>query len=225
MRTPPPNCPRVSWRSTARSISPGRRASAPCKAGDFFKGLFETALGPHDVLSAIRFPAATADTRVGFAELARRHGDYAMVGLAAAAKANGKALSDVRLCYFGVGATPVRARKAEAALAAGSVDEAVKALDLDPRRRHPGDRRGEEASRRRAAAARRRSSSRSRAHERRHPAHRERRGGRRDPSSRAPRWSISCARRSGSPAAMSAASTACAAPARCCSTARSCAAA
>jgi carbon-monoxide dehydrogenase medium subunit len=102
------------------------------KAADFFKGLFETALGPHDVLSAVRFPAAAADTRVGFAELARRHGDYALVGLAAAAKASGKDLRDVRLVYFGVGATPVRARKAEAALTAGSVDEAVSALDLDP---------------------------------------------------------------------------------------------
>ena len=102
------------------------------RAEDFFKGLFETALGPHEVLTAIRVPAATADTRVGFAELARRHGDYAMVGLAAAAKANGERLADVRLVYFGVGDTPVRARKAEAALAGGSVDDAVKALDLDP---------------------------------------------------------------------------------------------
>jgi carbon-monoxide dehydrogenase medium subunit len=102
------------------------------KAGDFFKGLFETALGPHDVLSSVRFPAATADTRAGFAELARRHGDYALVGLAASARASDKTLSNARLVYFGVGATPVRARHAEAALASGSVDEAVKALDLDP---------------------------------------------------------------------------------------------
>ena len=110
----------------------GPKGKRTVKAGDFFKGLFETALGPHDVLSAVRVPAASADTRVGFAELARRHGDYAMVGLAAVAKASGKGLSDVRLVYFGVGATPVRARKAETALAAGSVDDAVKALDLDP---------------------------------------------------------------------------------------------
>jgi carbon-monoxide dehydrogenase medium subunit len=102
------------------------------KAEDFFKGLFETALGPQDVLGAVRFPAATADTRVGFAELARRQGDYAIVGLAAVAKANGKSLSEVRLVYFGVGGTPLRARKAEAALADGSIDDAVSALDLDP---------------------------------------------------------------------------------------------
>jgi carbon-monoxide dehydrogenase medium subunit len=110
----------------------GPRGKRTVKAGDFFKGLFETSLGPHDVLSAVRFPAATADMRVGFAELARRHGDYAIVGLAAVAKASGKSLSDVRLVYFGVGETPFRARQAEAALASGSVDDAVSALDLDP---------------------------------------------------------------------------------------------
>jgi carbon-monoxide dehydrogenase medium subunit len=102
------------------------------RAQDFFQGLFETALGSQDVLTAIRFPAATKDTRVGFAELARRHGDYAIVGLAACARADGKRLSDVRLAYFGVGATPVRARRAEAALAGGDVDAAVAALDLVP---------------------------------------------------------------------------------------------
>jgi carbon-monoxide dehydrogenase medium subunit len=94
--------------------------------------LFETALGPQDVLTAIRLPAATQDTRAGFAELARRHGDYAIIGLAASARADGKKLSDVRLAYFGVGATPMRPKKAEAALAGGDVEAAVAALDLEP---------------------------------------------------------------------------------------------
>ena len=104
------------------------------KADDFFTALFETALGPQDVLTAIRVPAARKDTSVGFAELARRQGDYAMVGLAAAARAAGKQLVDVRLVFFGVGAVPTRARKAEHAMAQGAIDDAVKALadDLDP---------------------------------------------------------------------------------------------
>jgi len=38
----------------------------------------------------------------------------------------------VRLAYFGVGDTPIRVKKAEAALAGGNVDAAVNALDLDP---------------------------------------------------------------------------------------------
>jgi carbon-monoxide dehydrogenase medium subunit len=107
----------------------GRRRVA---ADDFFKGLFETALGPGDVLTAVRVPAARPDSRYGFAELARRHGDYALVGLAASARADGLALRDVRLAFFGVGATPVRARGAEAALAHGEDAVAALARDLDP---------------------------------------------------------------------------------------------
>ncbi len=107
----------------------GKRA---VQAADYFKGLYETALGPQDILTAIRLPAANKNTRIGFAELARRHGDYAIVGLAATARANGKHLSDVRLAYFGVGNTPLRATKSEATLAHGDVDGAVAALDFDP---------------------------------------------------------------------------------------------
>jgi aerobic carbon-monoxide dehydrogenase medium subunit len=112
----------------------GPNGKRTVKADDFFKDLFETALGPQDVLTMISVPAATKDTRIGFAEFARRHGDYAMVGLAASARAEGKGLAGVRLVFFGVGSTPVRATKAEAALAGGALDSAVKALaqDLDP---------------------------------------------------------------------------------------------
>jgi carbon-monoxide dehydrogenase medium subunit len=109
----------------------GRRT---VKADDFFKGLFETALRPGEILTAFRVPAAKADMRYGFAELARRRGDYAMVGLAACARAEAAGLHDVRLVFFGVGATPIRARGAEAALAADGLDAAAAALatDLDP---------------------------------------------------------------------------------------------
>ncbi len=103
-------------------------------AEPFFRGLFETALSPRDVLTAIRVPLADAGCRFGFAEFSRRHGDYAMVGLAAQARAEGDGLRAIRLVYFGVGATPVRARDAEAALAASGLAAAVGALarDLDP---------------------------------------------------------------------------------------------
>jgi carbon-monoxide dehydrogenase medium subunit len=115
----------------------GPQGKRTIKARDFFKGLFETALGPQDVLTAICLPMATADTRIGFAELARRHGDYAIVGLAASARADAQGLADVRLAYFGVGDTPVRVRKAEEALTGGAIDDkrldaAVAALDLEP---------------------------------------------------------------------------------------------
>ena len=110
----------------------GPKGKRKVKADAFFKGLFETALRPQEVLTAVRVPAADKNTRVGFAELARRHGDYAIVGLAACARADGKGLADVRLAFFGVGATPMRAKKAEAALASGNIEAAVAALDLEP---------------------------------------------------------------------------------------------
>jgi aerobic carbon-monoxide dehydrogenase medium subunit len=112
----------------------GPNGQRTINAEKFFKGLFETALTPRDMLTAIRVPAASASSRVGFAEFARRHGDYAMVGLAACAQADGKRLKDVRLAYFGLGATPVRARKAETALADGDVEGAASSLadDLEP---------------------------------------------------------------------------------------------
>jgi carbon-monoxide dehydrogenase medium subunit len=110
----------------------GPKGKRTIKAGEYFKGLYETALGTGDILTAIRVPMADKNARHGFAELARRHGDYAIVGLAASANADGKGLKEVRLAYFGVDSTPLRAKKSEEALTKGDVDAAVAALDLDP---------------------------------------------------------------------------------------------
>jgi carbon-monoxide dehydrogenase medium subunit len=111
----------------------GRRV---VRAEEFFQALFQTALGPRDVLTSIRIPAANGASRAGFAEFARRHGDYAMVGLAACARADGGQLADIRLVYFGVGAVPVRARKAEVAMADGDLEGAIAALGAEL---HPND--------------------------------------------------------------------------------------
>ncbi len=112
----------------------GRTGPRRVAAEDFFNGLFETALGSGDVLTAIRVPVARPSERFGFAELARRHGDYALVGLAAAATTDGGRLGNVRLAFFGVGDRATRARRAEAALESGDLDAAVAALqhDLSP---------------------------------------------------------------------------------------------
>jgi aerobic carbon-monoxide dehydrogenase medium subunit len=112
----------------------GRDGTRTVAADALFKGLFETALGAGDLLTAIRVPIAQPGDRFGFAELARRHGDYALVGLAGAMRATGDRSRTFRLAYFGVGATPLRARGAEGALATGDVEVAVASLahDLDP---------------------------------------------------------------------------------------------
>src|SRR5947207_2753418 len=77
----------------------GPEGSRNVPAEQFFRGLFDTALAPRDVLTAIRVPIAGADSRFGFAEFSRRQGDYAMVGLAAVARATGDVLRDIRLVY------------------------------------------------------------------------------------------------------------------------------
>ncbi len=112
----------------------GPKGKRTVKAEEFFKGMFETVLGPQDMLILIRVPAASTQARVGFEELTRRHGDYAIVGLAASAQADSGNLKNIRLVYFSVGEAPVRARKAEDALAAGNLNAAVAALsnDLSP---------------------------------------------------------------------------------------------
>jgi carbon-monoxide dehydrogenase medium subunit len=71
------------------------------KAEDFFKGLFETDLRPGELIVAVEFPTLRARIATGFAELSRRHGDFALAGLAAVATIEGGILRAARLVYIG----------------------------------------------------------------------------------------------------------------------------
>src|SRR5262249_50659515 len=77
------------------------RGEREVRAEDFFKGLFETALAPDELIVAVKFPAAQDGMRYGFAELARRHGDFALAGLAAAVAMDGDRVASARLVYVG----------------------------------------------------------------------------------------------------------------------------
>lgn len=109
------------------------------KAREFFKGLYTTALEPNEVLASVEFPDLGAGYRSVFMELARRHGDYALAGIAAVAKVDGQQLTDVRVAYLGLGATPLLGARAMAAVegkaySAEVVAAAQQALgdDIDP---------------------------------------------------------------------------------------------
>ena len=82
-------------------------------AQDFFIDLYTTSLEPDEILVATEIPVATKDQVFYFHELARRHGDYAVAGLAAVAKKQGDVLSDCAFTFFSVGATPVMATAAQ----------------------------------------------------------------------------------------------------------------
>jgi carbon-monoxide dehydrogenase medium subunit len=70
-------------------------------AADFYKGLFETDLGPGELLIEARFPQQKSGEKWGFSELARRHGDFALAGLAAITEHEGDTITAARLVYFG----------------------------------------------------------------------------------------------------------------------------
>lgn len=85
----------------------GRAGERRVPARDFFRGLYETALGPDELVVRVEYPRAQTGWRYGFDEVARRHGDFAIAGLAAAARVEGGRLREARLAFFGVADRPV----------------------------------------------------------------------------------------------------------------------
>jgi len=120
---------RIAGKSGERSVS----------ARQFFKGLYETDIRAGEILLGGEFRALQPGYRSAFLELARRHGDYAIVGVAAHGKFEDGRFADVSLAFFGVGAMPVLAVRATAALegnpcspdTAAALQSAVGA-DLEP---------------------------------------------------------------------------------------------
>tara|TARA_R110000868_G_scaffold1844_13_gene14654 strand:- start:2122 stop:2994 length:873 start_codon:yes stop_codon:yes gene_type:complete len=94
----------------------GRDGTRHVAAADFFRGLYETALGPEEILTGISVPKIASGWKSGFMELARRHGDYAIIGLAAHVEISGDTFGDARLVFFNAGDRPVSAQKTAALL-------------------------------------------------------------------------------------------------------------
>ncbi len=99
----------------------GRAGTRTVAAADFFHGLYETALAPGEILTAVDIPVLQSGWRSGFSEFARRSGDFAMAALAAHAQFDGETVRDLRLVYAGVDIRPVRAAAAERALMGNAV--------------------------------------------------------------------------------------------------------
>jgi aerobic carbon-monoxide dehydrogenase medium subunit len=88
----------------------GPGGSRVVAADDFFQGFFETALGPDELLTAVRVPRRPG-VPWGYQKFVRRSNDWAIVGVAAV---------DGRIALANMGATPLRATAAERALAEGA---------------------------------------------------------------------------------------------------------
>ena len=83
---------------------PRGRREIPCH--DFFLGALETSLAPDELAVAVRFPLLGAHTGTAFAERARRHGDYALAGVAAAVTVDDGVVSSARLSFVSVTDVP-----------------------------------------------------------------------------------------------------------------------
>ncbi len=125
-------------------------------AAEWFEGYFQTSRRPDELLVQVRFPTARPGTGISFQEVARRHGDFAIVGLATSLTLADGAISDARLAFAGLSDMPVRATAAEDLLvgerpSAELFDEAARRAtdDVNP----PADLNGSSDYRKTIAAA------------------------------------------------------------------------
>jgi len=123
----------------ASVIVQSTRGRRTIPADEFFLGLYETAREPDELLIEVLIPEQEDDCVSVFIELARRHGDFAIAGLACYARCEGETVDEARLVYFGSEVKPTLALHAMAAVEGKqwtpAVSEAVTAAlaeDLDP---------------------------------------------------------------------------------------------
>jgi carbon-monoxide dehydrogenase medium subunit len=122
----------------ATIIARGRDGERRIAATGFFQGIFQTALSADELLVAVELPAAQRKSAYFFHEFSRRHGDYALAGLAAQALVEDGVLLDLRPAFFAVGDCPVLAKAANTLIGVPvtpkRLSEALAALaeELDP---------------------------------------------------------------------------------------------
>lgn len=100
-----------------------RRGTRVVSADALYDGYLTTSLEPDEMVREVRVTAPTGPTGTSFLELARREGDFAIVGVAAVLGVEGGEVRHCRLALSGVGSTPVRARGAEQLLVGSGADD------------------------------------------------------------------------------------------------------
>jgi aerobic carbon-monoxide dehydrogenase medium subunit len=153
---PAAELPAVARALDAEFVVRGQSAERVIPAAEWFEGYLTTSRRADELLVEVRFPAAHRGTGTSFGEVARRHGDFAIVGLAASLTLSDGTISDARLAFAGLSDVPVRAVDAEGLLAgerpsAELFDEAARRAteDIDP----PADLHGSAEYRKKVAAA------------------------------------------------------------------------
>jgi carbon-monoxide dehydrogenase medium subunit len=153
---PAAELPAVARALDAEFVVRGPAGERVIPAAQWFEGYLTTSRTPDELLTQVRFPAAAPGTGVSFTEVARRHGDFAIVGLAVSLVLSGGVISDARLAFAGISEVPYRAGTAEELLtgerpSAELFEEAARRAtsDIDP----PSDLHGSGEYRKTVAAA------------------------------------------------------------------------
>ncbi len=110
---PAAELPAVARALDAEFVVCGQSGQRVVQAAEWFEGYFTTSRRPDELLVEVRFPTAKRGTGISFQEVARRHGDFAIVGLAVSLTLSDGAISDARLAFAGLSDVPVRAAAAE----------------------------------------------------------------------------------------------------------------
>jgi aerobic carbon-monoxide dehydrogenase medium subunit len=105
----------------------GPRGRRTVSAADFFVGYLTTVLEPDEILVETWLPPLRPSTGQAWIEFARRHGDFALAGVAVSLSLERDQVCDARIVLTGVGGMPARAREAETLLVGGSVPERASA--------------------------------------------------------------------------------------------------
>ena len=105
----------------ARIEARSTRGTRQIAVEDFYLGPYSNALEPDELVTALHFPDLPAGTITVVHEIARRPGDFALVGLICALTVEGGAFSRARIGWFGMGPTPLRSPQAEQALVGQSL--------------------------------------------------------------------------------------------------------
>jgi len=106
-------------------VAQGPRGRRTVKAGDLFETYLTTTLAADEVVVEVRLPAMPAGAGYAFEEFARRHGDFALVGIAAMIVRAGGRCTAARLAAAGAGPVPLRLRAAEEILERDGLGEAA----------------------------------------------------------------------------------------------------
>ena len=129
---PAAELPAVTLATGAELVVRSAAGERSVPAADFFLGYLTSALGDTELLTAVRFPPWPAATGWSVQEISRRHGDYALVGLAAVlGLGDAGRVERAALAFFGAGATPVRVAEAERVLVGEHPDPAAFAEAAD----------------------------------------------------------------------------------------------